>query len=47
MAQELVSSDFLADKAMPLKLIRRETGKTPRDIRASGKWQKRRERKKL
>ena len=24
MAQELVSSDFLADKAMPLKLIRRD-----------------------
>ena len=29
------------------QFIRRETGKTPRDIRASGKWQKRRERKKL
>lgn len=27
------------------QFIRRETGKTPRDIRASGKWQKRRERK--
>jgi AraC-like DNA-binding protein len=29
------------------QFIRRETGKTPRAIRASGKWQKRRKRKKL